>query len=99
MKKLYLIPGIFMLVMGVSAQGFAAAAAKPTTHPCKPIKEACIKAGYIKGGHSAGKGLLVDCVMPVANNKKTLDKMTFDPAVLQACQTSLVEKMKLMKKQ
>lgn len=59
--------------------------------PCKPIAEACMKAGYTQGGHSTGKGLMQDCLKPIIDGK-TVANVTVDDAVLKACQAKAAEK-------
>ena len=85
MKKIYLILIAFVLAT-ISCSIFAA-------NPCKPIAEACMKDGYYRGGEAQGKGLVKDCVMPVASGEKSLSGMNFDAATLQACKTTVMEKM------
>jgi hypothetical protein len=61
---------------------------------CMPIAEACMKAGYYKGGDTQGKGLVKDCVEPIANNEKTLPDTTFTSDQLEECKETIAEKMK-----
>lgn len=63
-------------------------------NPCMPIAQACMKEGYYKGGEKTGKGLINDCVQPVVSKQKTLANVSFSDADLQACKTTLAEKMK-----
>jgi hypothetical protein len=58
--------------------------------PCKEIKEACEKAGFVKGEAKQGTGLWVDCIDPImqgvaqpASAKKPLPKV--NPALVTAC--------------
>ncbi len=46
---------------------------------CKALKEACKKAGYEKGKHKDGKGLIVDCMGKVAKGE-TVEGLSFDTA-------------------
>jgi len=65
--------------------------------PCKPIADACKKAGYHQGGNEKGKGLWKDCVMVIASGK-TVDNVTMtDQTVIQACEKAIMEKEKTMK--
>ena len=58
--------------------------------PCKSIKEACEKAGFVKGQAKEGTGLWVDCIEPImkgsaqpAEAKKPLPKVRAD--LVSAC--------------
>ena len=37
--------------------------------PCKQIAQACMQAGFVKGGHKDGKGLKMDCMKPIMDGK------------------------------
>lgn len=86
MSKVFSILGIFILAMSVTLACWAA-------NPCRPIAKACMAQGYYKGGNKVGKGLIENCVMPVATKEKTLPNATFSDAVLQQCKMLLMEKM------
>lgn len=86
MKKKYMLLAISM---GVSLQSWA-------VNPCLPIAQACMKAGYYKGGKNVGKGLIVNCVEPITQGTKVLPDVTFSDDVLQQCKAALAAKMKGM---
>ena len=79
--------GLFILTLSVSLSGWAG-------NPCMPIAQACMKAGFYKGGKTVGKGLIEDCVMPIVAKQKNLPNSTFSDATLQQCNVMLTEKMK-----
>ncbi|MGL5742836.1 MAG: hypothetical protein ACRCXC_09985 [Legionella sp.] len=87
MNKLLAKVGVFSLLMGVTLYGWAHG-------PCKAIAISCMQNGYYKGGEKEGKGMVKDCVMPVARGEKRLPNSTFSPTQLQECKANLVEKMK-----
>lgn len=76
-----------MLALSVSLPSFSAS-------PCKSIAAACKKEGYYKGGDKKGKGLIKDCVMPVAAGEKTLPNTTFSADVMQQCKATVEHQMK-----
>ena len=68
----------------------AFAAEEKAEGPCKEIKEACEKAGFVKGEAKEGYGLWVDCIDPImkgtaqpANAKKPLPSVS--PDLVGAC--------------
>ncbi len=65
--------------------------------PCKAIAEACMQAGYYKNGKNVGKGLIVDCLVPVASGKKVLPNTNFSDEVLTQCKTKLMENIQQRK--
>lgn len=76
-------------LMACALNGFAADA-PDKEGPCKEIKEACEKAGFVKGDAKQGFGLWVDCIDPImrdskqpASAKKPLPPV--DAAVVNAC--------------
>lgn len=79
--------GLFGIIMGFSLAGWASKA-------CLPIAKACMHMGYYKGGNKEGKGLIMNCVLPTAQNDKSMAKMPFTPAEREACAKSLKHKMK-----
>ena len=87
MNKPYPILGVLVLSTGFTMQGWAA-------NPCLPIAKACMQAGYYKGGNKVGKGLIMDCVLPIVKTTKTLPNVTFSDSVRQLCKEKLAEKMK-----
>lgn len=82
-KKYILWAGI----MTVTLQGWAA-------NPCLPIAQACMKAGYYRGGNTVGKGLVVNCVMPITQGASVIPNVSFPSDVLRACKATLATKMK-----
>jgi hypothetical protein len=76
-------------LMAIAVNGFAANAPEKEA-PCKEIKEACERAGFVKGDAKQGFGLWVDCIDPImkgalqpANAKKPLPPVGTD--VANAC--------------
>ena len=57
--------------------------------PCKEIKDACLKAGFVQGEAKEGKGLWKDCINPLIQGttakKSVLPLPTVTPAVVAAC--------------
>ncbi len=58
--------------------------------PCEQVKTACINAGFVQGGASAGNGLVRDCVDPIVQGTPQRRKATkplpqVDPTVVAAC--------------
>lgn len=86
MSKRYFKLGLFSFAMAYSLLGF--------TNPCMTIAEVCMQKGYYKGGHGVGKGLVEDCVLPVASHQKTLANTHFDNRVLQECKTMIEQRMR-----
>ena len=84
MKKRYAVLGMMLL----------SATSVWANNPCMPIAQACMKAGYYKGGDKVGKGLVINCVMPIVHKRKTLPDTNFDDNALHQCKTILVETMK-----
>ena len=81
-----------MLLAVVTLSIFACNAFAEEKHegPCKEIKEACEKAGFVKGEAKEGYGLWVDCIDPImkgtaqpANAKKPLPKVNAE--LVTAC--------------
>jgi hypothetical protein len=74
-----------------TANGLAAQQTAPEPEgPCKQIKEACQKAGFVQGEAKQGYGLWLDCVDPIvrgtaqpASAKKPLPAVGAD--VINAC--------------
>lgn len=44
-------------------------AADDAGKPCMKIKQACEAAGFTKGGHKEGKGLMMDCMKKLAQGE------------------------------
>ncbi|WP_392537268.1 hypothetical protein [Legionella sp. 227] len=86
MNKFIAKLGILSLLMSVTFFGWAGS--------CKAIAISCMQNGYYKGGEKAGKGLIKDCVLPVAMGNKRLPNTNFSPEQLQKCKTKLAEKLK-----
>lgn len=85
MNKLFSVGGI-VLSMSMAASTWAA-------NPCAPIAQACMSAGYYKGGNKVGKGLIENCVMPVSAKTKTLANTNFSDETLKQCQTTIAARM------
>ncbi|KTC90224.1 hypothetical protein OQJ18_04925 [Fluoribacter dumoffii] len=86
MNKLFAKIGVFSLLMSAALYSWAG--------PCKAIALSCMQNGYYKGGEKAGKGLIKDCVLPVAMGNKKLPNTNFSPEQLQQCKMKVAEKMK-----
>ena len=81
--QLILLAGIFSAPM--------AFAERPAEHAeCKPLVEACEKAGFKvghhkgKGGEPGGEGVWIDCIGAVANSK-TVQGVTFSKEEADKC--------------
>jgi hypothetical protein len=71
---------------------FTPAFAQADKHPCHVIKEACEKAGFVKGGHkNGGKGLFVDCLGKIKKGE-SVPGVTVKPEDIQACKNKREEK-------
>ncbi len=77
---------VFLIIAGLSSAGWA--------NPCMPMARACEKAGFYKGGNKTGKGLIMDCVMPIVMGNKSLPGTSFNTADKNASKTTLIKKMK-----
>ena len=66
--------------------------------PCKPLADACSSAGYYRGGNTVGKGLIMDCMVPVLSNKMKMN-VNMSAADKKACKTELEEKIREYKQQ
>lgn len=77
---------IFTLLISMSIFSWAGA--------CMPIAKACMQNGYHKGGEKDHKGLIKDCVMPVAMGSKTLPNTNFSQNQLQECKMTIAQKIK-----
>lgn len=86
MKKIVANISVFTLLISVSAYGWAGA--------CMPIARACMQNGYHKGGEKEHKGLVKDCVMPVAMGSKTLPNTNFSDSQRQQCKETIAQKLK-----
>ncbi len=83
MKKLIFLSSLLFLI---SAPIFAA-------NPCKSIAKACEEAGYYQGGNTVGKGLVMNCMLPVTAKKMSLPNTEFSDETLGACRTMIMKKM------
>lgn len=86
MNKLISKIGMISLLASVSVYGWAGA--------CMPIAKACMKNGYYKGGEKEHRGLIKDCVMPVAMGSKTLPNANFSENQRQGCKATIAQKIK-----
>lgn len=86
MNKVLTKISVFTLLMSVSIYGWAGA--------CMPIARACMQNGYHKGGEKEHKGLVKDCVMPVAMGSKMLPNASFSDSQRQECKASIAQKIK-----
>jgi len=74
----------------VAVNGFAQTPPPEKEGPCKEIKEACQKAGFVYGEAKLGYGLWVDCIDPIMRGvaqpstaKKPLPAVSAD--LIKAC--------------
>jgi hypothetical protein len=84
---------IFTAVLAAGLSAFAAGegAGKPEgNHPCKPIREACKAAGFEKGKHKEGKGLMKDCMAKILNGEQVAG-VTANAADVDACKAKQAE--------
>lgn len=86
MKKLFSIIFVSVFTISLTSAAFAA-------NPCKPIAKACEKAGYYQGGNTVGKGLIVNCVLPITSKKMSLPNTDFSDETLNECHTLIMKKM------
>lgn len=86
MNSLFSKISIFTLLISISIFSWAG--------PCMPIAKACMQNGYHKGGEKDHKGLIKDCVMPVAMGSKTLPNTNFSQNQLQECKMTIAQKIK-----
>lgn len=86
MNSLFSRISIFTLLITISVFSWAGA--------CMPIAKACMQNGYHKGGETEHKGLIKDCVMPVAMGSKTLPNTNFSQNQLQECKATIAQKVK-----
>jgi hypothetical protein len=84
MKKFIIAVSFFALMLSFSTT-FA--------NPCKYIARACMNAGYYKGGNSVGRGLVVNCMLPVTSKKMQLRNISFSDQTLNACHNLIVQKL------
>ena len=80
MKKQFLVVSLIALV---GSLGWA----DPTPQPdaCKQLKDACAKMGFQMDGKARkGKRLYKDCIQAIMDGK-TVNGVTVDPQVVQAC--------------
>ena len=86
MNKVLSKVGMFTVLISVSVYGWAGA--------CMPIAKACMQNGYYKGGEKTHKGLVRDCVMPVAMGSKSLPNTNFSSTERQQCKATIEQKLK-----
>jgi hypothetical protein len=60
--------------------------------PCAQIRAACDSAGFERGTAKAGNGILVDCIMPIMQDKPQPRRASkplpqIDPQLVEACRT------------
>ena len=66
------------------------APAQPAPGPCVEITAACLRAGFVPNGATAGVGLVVDCIQPIIAGTPQRQEATqalprIDPQVVTAC--------------
>lgn len=81
----------------------AAATAAPAMEakgdgPCKQIAQACMQAGFVKGGHKDGatKGLKMDCMKPIMDGQAVAG-VTVSPETVSACKEKRAKWMEMKK--
>ena len=52
--------------------------------PCKQISNACVAAGYYKGGAKQGRGLYRNCIQPLLGGAAVAN-VSVDAGTVQAC--------------
>ena len=87
MNNLLIKSAMVVAMFAPSIPSFAA-------NPCMPIAQACMDAGFYKGGEKEGKGLVINCVQPITEKQKTLPNTSFSDETLQQCAATIAEKMK-----
>lgn len=86
MRVLFTILAILTMSIALYLPAFAQS-------PCKDIVKACTDQGYYKGGNTKGKGLVVDCILPITEGSKTIPGTNFSPSTLKACREKVMEEM------
>lgn len=66
--------------------------APPKSGPCKKIHEACESAGFAKGKHKEGKGIMWDCMKPLMDGK-TVEGVSVTAEDLEACKAAKGQRM------
>jgi hypothetical protein len=74
------LPGLAAVLLAAGVM----IAMESSSHPCRPLKQACREAGFVKGGHATGKGLYKDCMMPVLSGQ-TVAWVSVPPAEIESC--------------
>lgn len=85
MCKLFTILAVLIMSASLTAPTFAG--------PCSEIAKACSAAGYYKGGNTVGKGLILDCILPIAEGSKSLPGKSFNASSKSQCAALIHEKM------
>ncbi|MBV8803212.1 MAG: hypothetical protein JO131_09700 [Gammaproteobacteria bacterium] len=83
---------IISFILGFLIFSFSSFLYADASHPCKPLEEACKAAGFYKGGSDSGKGLLKDCIAPLADGKSVAG-IKIEQADAAACKAK-IDKMR-----
>jgi len=86
MNKILTLMIVFIVAISASLPSFSASY-------CRSIAKACMKAGYYQGGNSVGKGLVVNCMLPVTAKKMSLPNTYFSNKTLSRCRAEIMQKM------
>jgi hypothetical protein len=85
MKKTHLLAILTTLMISSHVFADEGKKAHQKDHPCKKVEEACLAAGFKRGGHKdANKGLWKDCMGKIKAGE-SVPGVNVEPAVLEAC--------------
>lgn len=90
LKELFM--KVISIVLGCLALSFSSLLFADAAHPCKPLETACKAAGFYEGGSGSGKGLLKDCIEPLADGK-SVEGVKVEAADAAACKIK-IDKMR-----
>jgi hypothetical protein len=68
----------------LSASFAVLSASAEDSKPCKEIRAACESAGFVKGGHKEGKGLVMDCMKKLVAGEK-VEGVSVSSELVSAC--------------
>lgn len=79
-----------LILLALVATLPALAEKEEADHPCVKVKAACEAAGFKKGAHKDGKGLIKDCIKKVMDGE-TVVGVTVPAEEVTACKEKRVE--------
>lgn len=82
-----------ILALFVLAISLPLAAEAKMDRPCKKVMAACEAAGFKKGGHKEGKGLMMDCMKKLMDGEK-VEGVTVAAEDMAACKEMHEKRMK-----